>query len=238
MNMTQLQENLRRHLLAKIERGELTGLALANRAGFRQAHISNFLNRKRGLSLEGMDRILNVLQLGVVDLIPATELVISGTFSHSEQDYENVPLVASELADRAIISKDAAQEVLKFKRSFLKRLRPDLASDRQHWERFVLIKAANEDGLAMYPRLQPNATVLIDRHYNSLAAYRKTDRTMYAVRRESGKGSIIRYVEHHGRQLTLRPQNDDCTLEFISINSGRTFADYIIGRIAHISIET
>ncbi len=237
MNMTRLQENLRRHVLAKIERGELTGLALADSAGFRQAHISNFLNQKRGLSLEGMDRVLSVLKLSVIDLIPATELA-SQSVSPSELEYEGVPLVSLDLADRAIFSNDAVTEVLKFKRSFLKRLRPDLANDRQHWERFVLVKATNDDGVAMYPRLQSHATLLVDRHYNSLVPYRKNDRTMYVVRRENKMGALIRYVELHGRQLTLRPQNDACSLEFVSINSGRTSADYIIGRIAHISIET
>src|SRR5215470_5229582 len=46
-----LLENLRRVLWARIEAGELTGLRLAEQTGFKQAHISNFLNRKRGLSL-------------------------------------------------------------------------------------------------------------------------------------------------------------------------------------------
>ena len=44
------QDRLRTH------RGELTGLRLVEQSGFKQAHISNFLNCKRGLSLEGMDQ--------------------------------------------------------------------------------------------------------------------------------------------------------------------------------------
>jgi hypothetical protein len=58
-----LQEALRKLLWDRIESGELTGMALADKTGFRQAHISNFLNRKRGLSLEGMDRVLSVEEL-------------------------------------------------------------------------------------------------------------------------------------------------------------------------------
>ena len=34
-----------------------------------QAHISNFLNRKRGLSLEGMDKVLLTQHLSVLDLL-------------------------------------------------------------------------------------------------------------------------------------------------------------------------
>ncbi len=57
MNLKALQENLRKTLWDRIEEGDLTGLRLAQQTGFKQAHISNFLNRKRGLSFEGMDKL-------------------------------------------------------------------------------------------------------------------------------------------------------------------------------------
>ena len=57
MKFKVLQDNLRKILWQRIETGELTGLRLAQQTGFKQAHISNFLNRKRGLSLEGMDKV-------------------------------------------------------------------------------------------------------------------------------------------------------------------------------------
>jgi hypothetical protein len=60
MKFRALQENLRKALWERIDDGELTGLRLAQETGFKQAHISNFLNRKRGLSVEGMDKVLNV----------------------------------------------------------------------------------------------------------------------------------------------------------------------------------
>src|SRR5664280_1363032 len=69
MKFRMLQENLRKTLWERIDAGELTGLRLAEQTGFKQAHISNFLNRKRGLSLEGMDKVLNVQHLSVLDLI-------------------------------------------------------------------------------------------------------------------------------------------------------------------------
>ena len=47
MKFRALQENLRKALRERIEEGELTGLRLARDTGFKQAHISNFLNRKR-----------------------------------------------------------------------------------------------------------------------------------------------------------------------------------------------
>ena len=60
MKFKVLQENLRKTLWERIEEGDLTGLRLAKETGFKQAHISNFLNKKRGLSLEGMDKVLSV----------------------------------------------------------------------------------------------------------------------------------------------------------------------------------
>ena len=88
----------------------------------------------------------------------------------------------------------------------------------------------------MYPRVFPNATLLIDRHYNSLRAYRRGDTNMYAVLKE--KSVLVRYVEITGRQLTLRPERNNYSLDFIPIESGRSYAEYIIGRVCHVAIET
>src|SRR5258706_514851 len=46
MKFRTLQDNLRKALLQRIGEGDLTGLRLAGQTGFKQAHISNFLNRK------------------------------------------------------------------------------------------------------------------------------------------------------------------------------------------------
>ena len=69
-----LQDNLRKVLWERIEAGELTGLRLAQQTGFKQAHISNFLNRKRGLSIEGMDKVLAVQHLSILDLLDPSEV--------------------------------------------------------------------------------------------------------------------------------------------------------------------
>ena len=74
MKFRSLQDNLRKTLQQRINAGELTGLRLAEQTGFRQAHISNFLNRKRSLSMDGMDRVLNVQRLSVLDLLDPSEV--------------------------------------------------------------------------------------------------------------------------------------------------------------------
>lgn len=90
--------------------------------------------------------------------------------------------------------------------------------------------------MSMYPRLLPGAMALIDRHYNSLAPYRKHDRNMYAVR--SDGGCTIKYVELSGRNLVLRPHNDAYPVEVVAIPRDKSYAEYLLGRVCHVSIET
>lgn len=238
MKFKTLQENLRKALWKRIDAGELTGLKLAEQTGFQQAHISNFLNRKRSLSLPGMDKVLAVQHLSVLDLLDADEInKRASILPPAEDEFENVLLVEGSIAaGEPIITSENVKEILKFKKSFLRRLRPDPASPRDDWRRFVLVKVDAHDGTSMYPRLLPGATVLIDRHYNSLEPYRRNDRNMYAVRKNGG--CTIKYVELVGNNLVLRPHNQAYPVGLIEVEEDKTFADYIVGRVCHVAIET
>jgi hypothetical protein len=238
MSFQKLQDRLRRRLLAQIAAGQLTGLGLADMTGFQQAHISNFLNRKRALSLAAMDRVLDAMRWSVVDLMEDAELQPRvERMSPPADDYENVALVegANGLA-QPIVAAHHVREVLKFKRSFLRRLRPDAASARAQWQRFVLVKVDSREGMSMYPRMMPGATLLIDRHYNSLHPYRRAERNMYAVR--SAGGWTIKYVEVAGKTLVLRPENQEYPVSVVSIGENEPATDYILGRVCHVAIET
>ena len=96
-------------------------------------------------------------------------------------------------AGEPVITSESVRDILKFKKSFLRRLRAEPASPREDWRRFVLVKVDARDGMSMYPRLLPGSTLLIDRHYNSLKPYRKNEQNMYAVR--VGGGCTVKYVE-------------------------------------------
>src|SRR5258708_5781390 len=207
MKFRMLQENLRKTLWERIDGGELTGLRLAEQTGFKQAHISNFLNRKRGLSLEGMDKVLNVQHLSVLDLLDPNEVSKRATIPPpSEDEFDNVLLVDGAVAaQEPLIVSMNVKEIVKFKKSFLRKLRPEAEGDRDHWERFVVIKVDAREGMSMYPRLLPGATVLIDRHYNSLKPYRKGESNMYAVSKDGH--CTVKYVELAGNHLVLRPHN-------------------------------
>ena len=237
MKFKALQENLRKSLWARIDAGELTGLRLAEQTGFQQAHISNFLNRKRSLSLAGMDKVLTVQHLSVLDLLDPEEInKRASILPPAEDEFENVLLVEGVIAaGEPLIINENVKDILKFKKSFLRRLRPGPASPRDDWRRFVLVKVDARDGMSMYPRLLPGATVLIDRHYNSLKPYHRNEHNLYAVRK--GDVCTVKYVEQVGNNLVLRPQNPSYPVDLIEVEEDKTYADYIVGRVCHVAIE-
>ena len=239
MKFKALQENLRKTIWQRIEHKNLTGLRLARQTGFKQAHISNFLNRKRNLSLEGMDKLLSVQRLSVLDLLDPAEInKRASVLPPSEDAFENVALVDGTVAaSQALLMNMDIKDILKFKKSFLRRLRPELeGAARSRWERFAVLKVDGRDGMSMFPRLLPGATVLIDRHYNSLKSYHRNEQNMYAVRK--GDGCTVKYVEQVGTRLILRPQNPAYPVDLVEVEEGKTFADYIVGRVCHVAIET
>ena len=59
---------------------------------------------------------------------------------------------------------------------------------------------------------------------------------MYAV----NKNGIctVKYVELAGKHLVLRPHNQAYPVEVLPIDPGKTSADYLVGRVCHVGIET
>ena len=238
MKFKVLQENLRKTLWHRIEEEGLTGLRLAEQTGFKQAHISNFLNRKRGLSLEGMDKVLRVQHLSVLDLLYPDEVnKRASILPPSEDEFQNVLQVDGAIAaNEPLVMSMNVKEILKFKKSFLHGLRAETEGHRDNWERFVVIQIDAREGMSMYPRLLPGATALIDRHYNSLKPYRKGEVNMYAVSKDGT--STVKYVELAGDNLVLRPHNQAYPIEVMAIEADKKPSDYLVGRVCHVGIET
>jgi|SRR5579863_591090 len=238
MKFKTLQDNLRKTLWQRIGDGELTGLGLAAQAGFKQAHISNFLNHKRGLSLEGMDTVLKVQHLSVLDLLDPAEInKRASILPPAADEFQNILLVDGKVAAaQSRIMSMNVNDVFKFKKAFLRGLRAEMETARVRWERFVLIRIDARDGMSMYPRLLPGATLLIDRHYNSLKPYRKGESNMYAVAKHGS--CTVKYVEVAGDQLVLRPHNQAYPVDLLAIERGKKAADYLIGRVCYVGIET
>jgi len=238
MKFRVLQDNLRKTLWGRIEEGDLTGLRLAEQTGFKQAHISNFLNKKRGLSLEGMDKVLAVQHLSVLDLLDLSEVnKRASILPPSGDEFENLLLTdGATAATQPLITSMHVKEILKFKKAFLRKLKAETEGDREHWERFVLIKVDGREGMSMYPRLLPGATLLLDRHYNSLKSYRKGEFNMYAVLKDGT--CTVKYVEVAGNHLILRPHNQAYPIEVLTMEDAKGTADYLVGRVCHVGIET
>ena len=237
MNASALQEELRRILWERIKAKKLTGLGLAKQTGFEQAYISNFLNRKRSLSLEGMDRVLAAQSLSIYDLLSREEInKRASSIPTSDGDFENVTLAQPDVvATASTITRDNVRDILKFKKSFLRRLRPAIGAGREKWQRFVLMKVDAQEAASMYPRLLPGATVLIDRHYNLLTPYRRNEANIFAVRRNGA--CTIKYVERDGDHLVLRPHNQAHPVSVLPLE-GRDPSETIVGRVCHVAIET
>jgi SOS-response transcriptional repressor LexA len=238
MKFRVLQENLRNILWERIESGELTGLRLAEQTGFKQAHISNFLNKKRGLSIEGMDKVLSVQHISVLDLLdPAEVNKRASILPPSGDEFENILLADGKVAaTHPLITSMNVKEILKFKKTFLRKLKPEIEGDRKDWQRFVLIKVDDDEGMSMYPRLMPGATLLLDRHYNSPKPYRKGEFNMYAVLKDGD--CTVKYVEVAGNHLILRPHNQSYPIEVITMEEGKTASNYLVGRVCHVGMET
>ena len=238
MGFVGLQETLRKELRKRIEGGQLTGMELARRTGFTQAHISNFLNRKRGLKMSALDRVLKAIGLTLYDLLNPRDLVrFAAVPPGSDAEYAEIALVSPEAASKSeVIVNEDVQELFKVKRALLARIRPDLATPaRRSWTRCVLIKVDPKQSASLRPHVGPNAVLLLDRHYNSLRPYHKSERNLYAVRKLGGL--VVRHVELGDKILVLRPPNLETPVEVLSIPEGLSASDMIIGRVAYIASE-
>lgn len=234
MNFQDLHELLRAELVRRIERGSLTGSRLAQQAGFQQAHISNFLNRKRALSLEGLDRVLASQNLTVDQILPLE--IAAAAAPQMTEPTETVPVVSCSVAmDDARVAEAAVIETVQVSASRLHDNRARPSTRYAHWQRFVAVRADAQQAAAMYPLLAPGAIAVLDRHYNSLAPYRAQQPTLYAVR--CGAALLLRYVDFDEGHLILRPYSRDFSVQLIRMASHESPADYLVGRVCLVFSE-
>lgn len=235
MNFQDLHELLRLELQRRIDRGALTRTRLAHQAGFQQAHISNFLNRKRSLSLEGLDSVLASQNLTIEQILPL-ELTATHTPIPSSDPTEIVPVVSPSAAmDEARIAPSAIIETIQVSASRLHDNRARPSTKHAQWQRFLAIRADSQQSAAMDPLVSPGAIAVLDRHYNSLAPYRAHQPTLYAVR--CGAALLLRFVDFDEGRLILRPYSRDFPVQLLPIATHETPADYIVGRVCLVFSE-
>jgi hypothetical protein len=234
MNFSQMHERLRMELMRRIERGTLSVSLLARQTGFGQSHLSNFLHRRRQLSLDALDRILTAQQMAAADLMPARS---TGESFLLEGDVSSIPVVSHGSAlFEPVIRPAVAQTLLHLPSHVLESVRPRATIARRAWQRFVAVRASAADTLAMYPLILPEAVAILDRHYTSLAPYRLERPNLYAIR--NGSHLTLRYADFLSNRLVLRPHNIASPVDLLEIEPGGSPNDLIIGRVVLVLNET
>lgn len=224
-------------VLRRIDRGLLTGSALARATGFRHAHISNFLRHKRSLSLEAMDRVLAAEHISIFDLLPAQSgpATVPGT-GPPASSVHIVPVVTHDQASTTPrVSMESILGTIDVPDSVIQLLRPRPAADRISWQRFVAVRADADHAAAMAPIVLEDSVLVIDRHYNSLAPYRPLRPTIYAVV-DAGRLHIS-FLQFDADRLVLRPYAPESPVRLLELAAQERPSDRIIGRVCYIASE-
>lgn len=219
-------------MLRRVQRGTLSVSLLGRQTGMAQAHMSNFLRAKRQLSLDAVDRVMAAQRLTIADLLPAQS---GASLALPEQECA-VPLVSHAAAlFEPSIKPSAGQQVIYPPGGLLGSLRAKVSSPRRAWQRFVAVRVKPADAEAMEPLLLPEAIVVLDRHYISLAAYQPDRPNLYAVRNQAQL--TVRYAEFLAGRLVLRPHNIGSGVELMELEAGESPNDLIAGRVVLIVNE-
>jgi transcriptional regulator with XRE-family HTH domain len=227
--ITDLQERLHQHLRATVKSRQITQTRLAEMVGMQQAHISNFVLRKRGLSTEGMDAILKVLGLDVADLLAMSGKTLSSQDRSATVEY--VPLIEHRAAMNPSFGNNDVLSELEFAKVLLRRSKADTPEKRTAWVRFVAIRADAALAAPMYPRLANNSVLLVDRHCCSLP----DQLSLFLIRKE--QTYKVRWAEMQGSNLSLRPDSSEYPLDFIPIDRKHPLTSCIVGRVVQITTE-
>jgi transcriptional regulator with XRE-family HTH domain len=229
MTFSQLHERLRLEMWRRIQRGVVTGKLLAAQTGLRPSHISNFLHRKRKLSLAALDRLLAAQQITIQELAgfpPEGDDQPDGNTA----DTLRIPLIVQTAAVALpLIPARSIQSYIALPSAELDRFAPHYSTGRRSWERFIAVRVTGDQATAMEPLLQELSIVIVDRHHNSLVPFAPPHPNLYALR--VGNRLLLRYVTFDSDRLLLRPHRLDFPLEAMEIPPNDLPSDLLIGRV-------
>jgi hypothetical protein len=227
MKFIELHERLRIETWRRIDQGVLSSSLLARQTGLAQAHISNFLHRRRRLSLPAMDRLLLAQAIGVEDLSPAR---LPPSVDVERESLDVVPIVSQNVAMTApLIAARAVLDTIHLPSGWLTSFPARRAVSRRSWERFVGVRITAAQALPMDPVLRVGSIVVLDRHYNSLVPCRPPFPNLYGVR--AGSQLLFRHVTFDSSRLVLRPRALAYPIELIELASQEAPSDLIVGRV-------
>jgi hypothetical protein len=236
MKFDALHENLRLEILRRIDRGLISGATLARATGFQQAHISNFLNRKRTLSLDGLDRVLSAQDISILDLLPADAIRTFPANHRAASLTQSISVVThSAAAASARIQPSEVIDTIEVPDAVLHFSRERTVPGRVLWQRFVAVRVDGVQAAAMDPLLRQDSAVVLDRHYNTLSLYRSQSPTVYAV--HAADALHICFLEFDSNILVLRPRNPQMPVRLVELESHEQPGDRIVGRVCYVLSE-
>lgn len=228
MKFLELHERLRLETWRRIDQGILSSSLLAHQTGLAQAHISNFLHRRRRLSLTALDRLLLAQALSVEDLSGFSRF--SSPVGAARESVDTVPIVSQVVAmNSPNIASRAVLDSLQLPSGWLTSFPVRRSVNRRSWERFVAVRVSAAQALPMDPVLRIGSFVVIDRHYNSLVNCRPPTPNLYAVR--AGTQILFRHLVFESSRLVLRPRALEYPLEVIELAPEDSPSDLIVGRV-------
>jgi len=230
MKFLELHERLRLETWRRIDQGILSSSLLSRQTGLAQAHISNFLHRRRRLSLPALDRILLAEALNVEDLSPHRLRDYLSPENIAREPMDTVPIVPQSVAMTApALGSRAVIDSVQLPSGWLTSFPARRAVSRRSWERFVGVRVTAAQALPMDPVLRLGSIVVVDRHYNSLTAWKPPNPNLYAIR--AGTQMLFRHVVFESSRLVLRPRALDYPLDVIELASQEAPSDLIVGRV-------
>lgn len=230
MKFHDLHERLRLETWRRIDLGIQSSALLARRTGLAQAHISNFLHRRRRMSLTALDRILLAQALSVEDLVIREDSGFAAREGKPFETMDLVPIVSQTVAMTApAISARATTDTLGVPGEWLTAFPARRAITRRNWERFVAVRVTASQALSMEPVLRVGSVVVLDRHYNSLVTCRPPHPNVYGVR--VGGQMAFRHVSFESSRLVLRPRSVEYPVELLELGDQESPSDLLVGRV-------
>ena len=230
MKLLELHERLRLETWRRIDQGLISSALLASRTGLAQAHISNFLHRRRRLSLAALDRILEAQTLSVEQLALGAPMTRSHAPANALETRESVPIVApADAMNTPHISSQAVTAWLQLPEHWLANLPVRRAVGRAAWDRFVGVRITAAQALPMEPVLRTGSVVVLDRHYNSLQDRKPHQPNLYGIR--LGAQLVFRHAAFQAGRLVLRPRALDSPLDVIEMAPHESPTDLLVGRV-------
>ena len=233
MNFSEMYNQLLLKLDGSITARHLSIKLLADKTLITQPHLSNVLKRKRMLSIGAIDKVLAAMDWTITDLLSDS---LQDSARKRAEDRELIPVVSDETAGNArCIRSTMVRDRFPLPVTSLDALKVRGKSLHGGWERFVAVRASNNDVQAMGSFLKPNALVLIDRHYVLAKRDHESLPKFFAIWR--GGRLSLRYAEEDAGALAVWADDTSRLPERLIPEPGRASSEFVVGRVALVINE-